>query len=766
MNRPPLGAQLPPELFPVDYVAGVLYTYDGDYCYGLEASGTPSQVWRYDPETHSGEVVHDFGGTTGFSLCQALSSGTLLACVGNNAALSTSAQTWTLYRSTDQGVSWTSVLAIGTPDGGGSQVVGVTLQNPRSIAEVAVGGQSALILCEYNTNGSRTNGSTNDEVKALISYNDGQTWETLVKWNTDGATNNLTHCHQVYGDPLSGRVYFLMGDPDDKCGIIEWDPAATGGAWTAGNNKTWAQMAATSGYACRYGEERYRATEIVRRPQDGRLYWIADTGDTEDSGIYRASTGLVDVDKLVGSGLVPTNHNGYYSAVFSNGQMVMTSGPSSASTNFAVFVYASCDGTHWRCVARHNLSRDVASGAPSAVFLVDEQLYISATNSVRKRGQSTSISEINGYFVDERPKSIHPVYWVATDGVNATINESGSKGGWTPRNPLADPRYPLISSAGRVSHGARIIVAAGTYSTDRAYLDWQNQGAAARDGETGEPVVVTGAGRAVTVWQHNIGDANTSLAYTTYNDHNIEFEAIWLKDGKTSSTTLSYDTGTGMSVVLRDAAIGLPTGGQGSGLGHLRPSTLMPVTAIRSAILATPGASNEFGVFFRDNSAVFKAYACVFYGGVRNIAHTRSTLTVLLENCAFLGYTQGGYYLSAGSGPPSIRNCVFNGAGNSIADLVGLTWTGLLRKISYAEAASGANLLAELAASTNYTSDDLLVFDSSALELTVPTTSPLLGVGGKPAVTIGYDRLPLDTALGPQEVEATFPMGTRPLVLP
>ena len=147
-------------------------------------------------------------------------------------------------------------------------------------------------------------------------------------------------------------------------------------------------------------------------------------------------------------------------------------------------IYASGDeGNSWKIVGKFGYRQPTAG--IKDIFERNGKIYISICQAAGKNDYgSTAILSLNGDFAEEAPVIVHPVYWVAPNGVDAV----GGGRGWRPSLPWASPKFALEGD--KICKGARVIIAPGSYdagSISRGGIIIPSQG-------TGE-VVIEGAGR-------------------------------------------------------------------------------------------------------------------------------------------------------------------------------------------------------------------------------------------------------------------------------
>lgn len=112
------------------------------------------------------------------------------------------------------------VMEIGEKSG--THIAGVNALHKRSLCVATIAGSTVLFFGEYNVASGRVPGSTNDLVRLLKSTDLGETWTTVIEWNTNGSTRQVSHIHAVVQDPDTGLIHILCGD-NVYGGQIRWD---------------------------------------------------------------------------------------------------------------------------------------------------------------------------------------------------------------------------------------------------------------------------------------------------------------------------------------------------------------------------------------------------------------------------------------------------------------------------------------------------------------------------------------------------------------
>jgi hypothetical protein len=125
----------------------------------------------------------------------------------------------------------------------------------------------SILFGEYFGNKNRI------PVRLLSSMDSGRSWFTSHEFSA----GSIRHIHAVQYDPYSHKTWILTGDLDHECLI----------AWTL-DGKSFTPIG--------QGEQKWRATQLAFTEQ--YIYWGADTGMSEASGIYRYDRTSQTVKKL------------------------------------------------------------------------------------------------------------------------------------------------------------------------------------------------------------------------------------------------------------------------------------------------------------------------------------------------------------------------------------------------------------------------------------------------------------------------------------
>lgn len=166
-----------------------------------------------DPSFRTWTCLHDFTGVVSIGNVWVTAGGTLLANGGPD-----------LYRSTDGGITWASVL--------NDANMGAT---SRGLCQLADG---TLLLGHYFA----PQGATTYTCKLWRSTNDGATWTVAQSWANagNGASSPIRHIHCVRADPnVTGRAWIAAGDGDWQVWVGYTDDKGDTITQIGSGNQTW-----------------------------------------------------------------------------------------------------------------------------------------------------------------------------------------------------------------------------------------------------------------------------------------------------------------------------------------------------------------------------------------------------------------------------------------------------------------------------------------------------------------------------------------------
>ena len=507
-----------------DYNSVCWLNGDADYLYGLES---PNYVSRMNTAGNMsmGKIFYYIpapSGTGHYRIHTIIPTGITVPGKGNIvfAVVNDDGSTkHYLFKSVDSGMNFGNnppdynnnnyIFMFGDTDGTvANQIAYVRTLENRSFCVADINGTKTLLIGEYNNNPTRVNGLTNDQVRLMKSTDNGDTWTEVVHFNNDGSTNQIRHIHTVRQDPYSGNIYIGTGDADNQTGIIVWD-----GSSSLHSN-------AYDDFAVR-GKQRYRAVDFIFT-QDNVFIFSDTCSPAQEAGIWKATKDLTTSYQRVNTDVLNYSlHVGWFGLRTTAGTLLFVDSTFGAA-DWQLNVYASGDeGNSWKIVGKFGYRMNTAG--IKDIFERNGKIYISITQAAGKNDYgSTAILSLNGDFAEEAPVIVHPVYWVAPNGVDAV----GGGRGWRPSLPWASPKFALEGD--KICKGARVIIAPGEYNAGSIRPDWD---ANPRPG-TGD-VVIEGAGRDATSIYNTITAPNNYLLYAEKQEGNVIYKNMKIYSQKT-----------------------------------------------------------------------------------------------------------------------------------------------------------------------------------------------------------------------------------------
>lgn len=147
----------------------------------------------------------------------------------------------------------------------------------------------SILFGEYFVNKQR------GPVHLYGSNDNGRNWQVVYKFQP----SRIRHVHAVQQDPFSNKTWILTGDRNHESMV----------AWTSDGGK----MLNSIGQ----GKQRWRVTQLVFTPR--ALFWGADTGHPEESGIYKWQRDTRQLSKIA-----PVAGNMFYATRLAEGLIVMS----------------------------------------------------------------------------------------------------------------------------------------------------------------------------------------------------------------------------------------------------------------------------------------------------------------------------------------------------------------------------------------------------------------------------------------------------------
>ena len=633
-------AARPPRLWPIDSVPHRLFCAMGSYAYGHTTD--ISQIVRVDASTRESTLGYKF--PSGWSISDIYAGHNCILVM----AVETATLTYSLWRSTD-GQSVTRVHDIGRePDGITHRPYVRILQ--RGLDRGQINGQPALVFATYNVatdNAVAGLGEIGDANYIATSVDDGQTWQRINTWNWNYATGTgirtIKHFHAVRYDRWRDTWWICSGDSNDESALIKWDGKSAGPG-----NVTPAQIAsgAYPGWDCRTGSQRWRAVDLLITDE-----WIESFTDSignSTGGIWRCRPDF-SMSHRVDHANRGQNHDGWAALLASDGTHLWCDDCRADATlpsQRYIGIYGSANGNQYFEIGRIALT-GTGVKIPRGFFEAGGAIWFSCDGEAGKGAYSTTVMRLSGRFREERPDNLAPAYFVNFAGGSDAADGYGQASAWkTARN---------LFGSNRVTHGARIVLSAGT-STENGVstIDYAANASAATD--TSRHIQISGAGMdatAVVLSGATEGWRDASAAKTWA----VELCAMTLRQSDATKAVLwdnANPTGGTPEWVVREARIGDTSVGSSRAL-YLRGSV---VRVVRSQVCNISDSVKY--ALYTDGSAMLEITASQILGG-RSIQRTNSKITAL--NCELQRFANTGLLIDAtATVAPVVGGCVFGPA--------------------------------------------------------------------------------------------------------
>lgn len=611
--------------------------------------------------------------------------------------------------------------------------------------------------------GARTAGAQYDQVRLMQSSDDGKTWSLVVKWNTDGSTNQVRHIHAVQMNPYNNHVVISIGDSGNQPATIDWDPDV--GVWA--NNQAHSHWVGVAGFKLVYGKQSSRGVKVAFTPK--YICWHTDASSTDDStGFYRGifvvrhdMTGQRRVNADLASF---TTVSGWDAITLSDGSVLMSSQPGSGANDTDAYIWASngSDVSDFTKIARIG-GRQTSTGPFVQFFeLPDGRVLVSSVamagcnkaTAATSAGWGTVVCTFGGTFMSDVPETIAPVRWVNT------ATGSDSNNGERPSAAWATLGKALTASA--ITFGTRVIFSGQQQPTAAVTCAW---GAYAGQyaGKAAAEVQVTGTtdpgcGPSALVDSYIATAAASGLIRcdgTTGGAHNIRLKNLIL-DALSSSANMIVTalTVTPNSVALEDCRLGDNFTGNVVFRARNAGGTYKALRCKLNQSALTSGKS----AVTTDGTAILTLHACVLTGSYRALEVISGSPVVTLSHCLFTGYSDAGVCADAATSPVVTgHGCEFVGNGTSVPlrDLASLTWTDSRMDYNFADVQSGPSgkmgSHSVIGASTLRGSDWSLAAGSPCIG-----TGGGNGASGLPPFDIYGERFKNPASVGPVEYRAGF----------
>jgi hypothetical protein len=506
------------------YITGTVKTCssDGSGCYATHGAATITRI-NSDFTTAEGAYTYE---STPVEMFATSTPGTLFVVTKD------ATPRYHLYKTTDYNATATKVFDLG--DNTGSHIANVWILQ-KGLAEVTIGGIKHYMFIEYNVNGARVDGGTNDKVR-LMDSTDGVAWTKLAEWNTNG-THYVRHGHVIKQDPYTGYIYVGFGDPTGYSGIIRWDGVA---AWQ--DNVSIADYNNISGFKSGAGDF-FCAVDLLFT--QNYMHWQMDNGTGSSTGIWRANKDFSGATRIEHTIDNTPNHDGWVGLVTPSGKILLTDMVYSAATDPRSHLWESDDeGATYTIIGTFEFP--VTTAAYPNLNILGNNLFLSSLNSAVKYGNSTAVITEGGTFTDEWPVIFHPVFWVSPTGTDAA-----SPQGFTPVSPLRTLNYV---TQGRWGNGSRIIMAAGTYAENQISPYFCAVCYSTNPGYSAAMSVIEGAGQTQTIIYQPAGDSSGNGLNLTTSCSLLLKNLRWYTE-KTGANILNVANATA-ALYIRNCSVG------------------------------------------------------------------------------------------------------------------------------------------------------------------------------------------------------------------
>lgn len=553
-------------------------------------------------------------------------------------------------------VGWTKALT--------SPAANITIMAPWSLCRgTNMRGEDVLVFGQYNTNGSRTPGGTNDQSHVWQSKRQGDvgTWECVLEMNTAGV-NIVRHCHAVKQDPVTLKFWILYGD-DYNSGIYVWDGISQIDANV--------RASAASAYLGWFGMDQFNnptknpyngvSTDVIFA-DDAVIIPIDNGTSNAQRGVYAcnrdltnfrmvwdgAANGQVLNQDLYSTAICPLTKTAYMS--------VLIPAASVGVEDYKLDLFASRYSSgyaEWVKVARYELSTLISTSRQFLAmrFRDNGDLILASANGSGKDAYSSAVCRVSGVFDSIGDvECVHPVYWV--DPV------AGSDGntGYTPEAKWKTVKYAI--TANRVPFGCLVSVGAGYSDEGTATITpaWKTTG---RPGRPGMPVWIRGAGRKATALVLNLTGIGIQMAAALYPIRFSRLHAINLGTG--------YFLGSGASAAKSQIAEFDDVYFSGGGSPLRWSSGGLVVRQFEASIAA--GSSLVVAQYNTDDMSV-RCQAGAIIGGQWGILWTGTAGSdCLFQNVTGVNQTTALVEaLAAAIIFPTVRNCAIQGAAPGLKD--------------------------------------------------------------------------------------------------
>ena len=542
-------------LNPFNFINDLVYTADDSYIYGKSTEQIAGR-WLLS-EINAGQVAadsngYDFGAGNAITGCWTVASGRKFYLVEVSAT-----NQYSLWRSdfTDDpswaAGSFTKILDFG--DDAGSPITDVYVLSD-GFVEADVNGVKKLYIYEYNVNGSRTLGGTNDPVRILESTDDGATFSPLITFNLTG--HQVKHGHVIAQNPVTKEIVFGAGDSggagtaDTGQSLIVWDGASSFPA----NNTLPVDFDALDGFNSVANVTESRTVSILF-DAEGFMYTGTDANTTAaEGGIWRWTNNLSSRYQVDNQETQFSNHTMWYAAQHEGVHYWLDDISSTTIAADGHFnIYASdtpASAGSYRIIGRMTCEDAgggfALNGSPSAIFFAGNKLVISSSQLAGKSYNQTAVIEITSERWKDQIDIVAPAVYVDP------VNGSNSNTGWYPGDGWLTLRKALTSS--EISHGTSVHITSDGSDATFINMDWSAYSTAgAGNGPVNAPVQLRGKGRANTAF--TVTNNGNTLYFGQVN-HSLETYDIRVRNTTATNNEIFNLVAADCSVKTHDSWLG------------------------------------------------------------------------------------------------------------------------------------------------------------------------------------------------------------------
>ena len=623
----------PNKLVPYDSVPARLFAADSNYAYGHNSNGY--QFVRVDVKTRELVLGHSFGAAYDIQN----------VTIGWNSVFAivkeTATNLYSLYRSDDNGNTFTLVHEIGTKDGTHHPFIYIL---DKGMDRGYIKGKEALIFVTYNVNNVGSPGADTDTVYIASSIDDGVTWTIENRWNI--GTRKIRHGHAVAYNPYNDTWVFCFGDTDSQACTVVWDGDAS---LSVGDilPTAWANV---SGFNVGTGSQRWRAVDCM--VTEDYLYTFSDTGTTIEGGIWRMDHDLSNhhrVDNKAAGKVV----DGWASTIAPDGTLLWSDSPQDVSSSRFNTIYGSSNGDEWFEIGRIYTNSAGTALPQKGFFTSGDYVWIQSPYESGKTVQHTNLYTMGSTFIEERPDNLGPCYYVDFDNGNDSNDGYSRTSAWkTARNCM---------SSNKITYGARVMLL-GESSTEDGVSQFEFFANANESEDTTARVQISGQGMDNTTITLS-GSTEGWRDSTTSETWKVELEDLTITAADTSHSIIWTGSGytTPPTWYLRNARIGT-TGGTGKAV-YMRDAT-----AYLYRCEVNQGTVSSNHLLRAAGGGTIIAESCILVGGENT---QDSDGQFQLRHCTLYNYIGTGVLLNTGSSvEPVIANCLFFGHSGSNSPIV------------------------------------------------------------------------------------------------